>query len=938
MANRLQPGPVDKSVLTDQSRHRSTIIESGQSLKPIRFVEHGRKLNMWNVEHEGVLALLKRSGFYYLSRLKRIHLDHALLNALIERWRRETQTFHLRHGEMTILLKDVAILTGLLVDGLPVTGKTNYDWEQLCMELLGQAPDQVKGGCVKIDWLYQQFHAIPVDAEQAQIEYAARAYIMYQIGCSLFPDPSGNRVHLKYLALLRDFDMCGQMAWGAAALAYLYRELGKASLVGKAECCGFLTLLQIWAWEHLHVGCPLRLEHSQGDANLYDRPLGSRWNVPLRCFENVRTSDIKFYRKELDTQMESQVIWDPYTVELMARLPTYCIAGSEVWRSRTPLICYEIVEMHVPDRVLRQFGMLQHIPEAVEAVDRLTRQGRSDEDWSVYHDQYIRRWKDRLSTMATQHEFADPDPVKVLESYMQWYWSITRRWISTPVDRPAISDQPRVNIEKVLVDLVIDVREQIRKMSANKAMVKSVSESLIQIEKQITTVLDALPLDSPLPAQEHDDVRPTASHRRPSIRRRMHQHTQPTASIDTATSTELAPSTTALTETVLPICVAVASELALPSPAPTTVELPPTSTSTAPVPQIPTPLVEEPASSAPASTTVELTLSPPASSEQKPPSTTAVAPASSSPAPALMELKPSISASIEHVPPDHSPATAETASSTPAPTIMELKPSILISIEDAAPILSPASAEAALCTPAPSIMETTPSTLAAAEPVPPTPTPAAPETSSSTPTTIIMEPAPSTLASAELVPPTPALVIEPASSSLALTITTPISTSTITDSTPPAPVPVIKEPAPSIPAASVADTAASAPVHSEAPSAFAILTQAVQSLIQQDSQNGEASITAQCIEESQEVKVGVDPMQIEAYEANAQMEAAEVQKAMDVEMQEVTGSESQEAHGCMDANVHGAKEVREAIHGHGQVKSFVRKRKRKVYQQASSAP
>ena len=73
----------------------------------------------------------------------------------------------------------------------------------------------------------------------------SRAYILYQIGCSLFPDPSGTRVHLRYLALLRDFDASGEMAWGAAVLAHLYRELGKTSMKGKANCCAFLTLLQV---------------------------------------------------------------------------------------------------------------------------------------------------------------------------------------------------------------------------------------------------------------------------------------------------------------------------------------------------------------------------------------------------------------------------------------------------------------------------------------------------------------------------------------------------------------------------------------------------------------------------------------------------------------------------------------------------------------------
>jgi hypothetical protein len=33
-------------------------------------------------------------------------------------------------------------------------------------------------------------------------------------------------------------------------------------------------------------------------------------------------------------------------------IPAICTFGSAVWLSRTPLICFQIVEMHVPDRVL----------------------------------------------------------------------------------------------------------------------------------------------------------------------------------------------------------------------------------------------------------------------------------------------------------------------------------------------------------------------------------------------------------------------------------------------------------------------------------------------------------------------------------------------------------------------------------------------------------
>ncbi|EHA8591794.1 putative serine/threonine-protein phosphatase 7 long form [Cocos nucifera] len=489
------------------------------------------------------------------------------------------------------------------------------------------------------------------------------------------------------------------------------------------------------------------------------------------------------------------------------------------------------------------------------------------------------------------------------------------------------------------VDLIIDVREQIRKMSANNAVVKSVSETLTQIENRITTVLDTLPFDAPLPVQQHDDVHPTASHRRPAIRRRTHHHILPSASTDTVTDAELVPSTAASTETVLPTCVAVATELASSSPAPPTLELlPSTSTSTESLLQMPTLVVVEPASSSLAPHNMELTPSIPTSTGHATPTITSIEPISSSPAPALLEMEPSISTSIEPVMPIHASATAETTSSAPAPTIIELESSISASVEHVAPVPSLAAAEAASSTPAPVITETAPSTLTSAESVPPTPTDA-PETSSSAPTTVIIEPAPSTLASGEPVPPAPAPVVtEPASSPLGPTITTPpISTPTITDSTSPTPDPVFKEPAPSTLATSMMDTAPSVPAHIEAPSAFSILTQAVQSLIQQDSENGETPIN-KCTEEICDVKASIDPVKMEAHEANAHIEGAEMQKPMDVKVLEVTDIESQEAHGHMEANVHGTKEVREPIHGHGHVRSFVRKRKRRVYQQTSSAP
>ncbi|CAN1136781.1 Serine/threonine-protein phosphatase 7 long form homolog [Linum perenne] len=46
--------------------------------------------------------------------------DSELITALVERWRSETSTFHLYHGEATITLEDMHFLTGLSIDGVLV--------------------------------------------------------------------------------------------------------------------------------------------------------------------------------------------------------------------------------------------------------------------------------------------------------------------------------------------------------------------------------------------------------------------------------------------------------------------------------------------------------------------------------------------------------------------------------------------------------------------------------------------------------------------------------------------------------------------------------------------------------------------------------------------------------------------------------------------------
>ncbi|CAN1768134.1 Serine/threonine-protein phosphatase 7 long form homolog, partial [Linum perenne] len=90
-----------------------------------------------------------------------------LVTALIERWRPETNTFHLIPGEATITLEDVEVLTGLPIDGVPVTVTVDRrDPGVVCEELLGARP--LAGSCtgqpVKISWVKGMFDRLQAGA------------------------------------------------------------------------------------------------------------------------------------------------------------------------------------------------------------------------------------------------------------------------------------------------------------------------------------------------------------------------------------------------------------------------------------------------------------------------------------------------------------------------------------------------------------------------------------------------------------------------------------------------------------------------------------------------------------------------------------------------------------------------------------------------------
>jgi len=68
-----------------------------------------------------VIEYIRRGGFFTHSQLRWARLNWPLLTTQIDKWRPETSTFHLRHGEMTITLQDVTMLLGPKIDNSAVS-------------------------------------------------------------------------------------------------------------------------------------------------------------------------------------------------------------------------------------------------------------------------------------------------------------------------------------------------------------------------------------------------------------------------------------------------------------------------------------------------------------------------------------------------------------------------------------------------------------------------------------------------------------------------------------------------------------------------------------------------------------------------------------------------------------------------------------------------
>ena len=174
-----------------------------------------------------VIDIIKLLSLEGLFKAPSREIDHCLISALVERWRSETHTFHLPHGEMSITLQDVEVIFRLPIDGEVLVGPiavVDGDWKQLCMELLGftLANDNktLVGQRILTSRLVDVVvEPLPHDTTEIQIHQYAWLYILALLGDKLFMDKSRDRVHLMFLEFLWNLHDLPQYSWGSDCLA-----------------------------------------------------------------------------------------------------------------------------------------------------------------------------------------------------------------------------------------------------------------------------------------------------------------------------------------------------------------------------------------------------------------------------------------------------------------------------------------------------------------------------------------------------------------------------------------------------------------------------------------------------------------------------------------------------------------------------------------------
>ncbi|XP_068504193.1 protein MAIN-LIKE 2-like [Phaseolus vulgaris] len=311
-------GPSDMSLLVNFADHIVVKLWEGEDQGELKLVSHGRKLRKFGMPHANIELLVQNSGLFSLCNISYEVGDKGLISAFVERWHRETNSFHLPVGEMTITLDDVSSL--------------------LHLPILGQFPTYVpldyNGAATILAKL------LGVDETRGKAEMRRLGSVLPGLTCCICLDALFLQIKVPPLYLY-------------PTLTYLYEQLGDASYFNTKQLASYATLVQAWIYEHFSSKGRRDINPSYDEVH----PRVARYIVALHI---CVVGDV---RLQLDGVTHDDIIWTPYEDHRLSR------PFETIYLFSSHLRLGSLSHRHMPERVLCQFGYEQSIPPSPMAAE-----------------------------------------------------------------------------------------------------------------------------------------------------------------------------------------------------------------------------------------------------------------------------------------------------------------------------------------------------------------------------------------------------------------------------------------------------------------------------------------------------------------------------------------------------------------------------------------
>ncbi|KAL5184730.1 Protein MAIN-LIKE 1 [Glycine soja] len=200
------------------------VVADAQERPELKLSSHGRKVEKFGRSAPKIEGIVATTGLSLLIACS-LDGDRGLISAFLERWHKETSSFHLPVGEVTITLDDVALLLYLPIIGAFHSFEALHVDQvmDLLVDLVEVSSQEARDETFQFHGAYLRdiYHS---KCDVGQWIVAARAYLLHLVGYTLFANKSVTHAHVVFSDAFRDLSQTGSYAWGVAALCWIYEH------------------------------------------------------------------------------------------------------------------------------------------------------------------------------------------------------------------------------------------------------------------------------------------------------------------------------------------------------------------------------------------------------------------------------------------------------------------------------------------------------------------------------------------------------------------------------------------------------------------------------------------------------------------------------------------------------------------------------------------